>query len=559
MGYALLALLFTLPASLQPTQRYLGVPADQYSNAWNLWWTHQALFERGQGPYHTDLLWHPHGVSLWLHSLSELNVAVGAPLAGVLPLAPLFNLLVLGHLALAGLAAALLTRQVLGAGGEAPGADAAAWVGGAVFAWSSFHAGHAAHLNLVATGALPLLLVALLRWPAAPRRWGAAAALLTTVAGLCSWYHLVHAGLLSGLLLGWWALRAPRCRTGHHVAGAALTLVLPLVLLLPWLVNMLAAAREPQQNEHDAAAFSADLLAWFVPGPLSTWGAPFRGLWSRFPGNELELTTFVLPSAALVAWALLRARRAGAPLPFLGPLLLTGGLGFLLAHGPRLFVAGVDTGLPLLYAGLVRLVPPLRMAGVPLRFSVLVLLALAPLAGLAARRLSVRPWAGPALVLGVHLLSQAVWPFPAAPAQVPAFCRTIAADPRPVAVLDVTTLEQQADPLLRQTAHGKPLVGGYLARVPRALAATLKTPVVRQLLLRTRRRQLLASGVSPADAEALGRLSPQERAAEARDPALPRLGVGWVIVADDRARALLEELGYPAQAREGTLSLHRVP
>lgn len=554
----LLALVWTLPASLHPSDRFLGVPADQYSNAWNLWWTHQALFERGQSPYHTDLLWYPQGVSLWLHSLSELNVAVGAPLVGVLPLALIFNLLVLGHLVLAGLAAALLTRELVA---EETAAGLAAWTGGAVFMVSAFHAGHAAHMNLVATWALPLLVRALLRWPAGPLRQGLWAGLLTAVAGLCSWYHLVHAGLIGGALIGWWLARRPACRTRAHLGGAAVALGGPLVLVSPWLVPMLAAARAPQQNEHDAAEWGADLLSWVVPGPLSSLGQPFAGLWSRFPGNELELTSFVLPSAALVAWALVRTRRQG-PIPALAPLLLVGGLGFALAHGPRLWIAGIQTGVPLPYAGLVALVPPLRMAGVPLRFGLLVLLALAPLAGVAAARLASlaeagpRRWAGPAVILAVHLVTQVVWPFPSAPAAVPAFCATIAADPRPGAVLDVTTLEHQADPLLRQTRHGKPLLGGYLARTPRALK--LDQPVVKQLLLRTRHAQLRRSGVSEELALRVETLSAAEREAEARDPTLRRLGVGWVIVEDERARALLVELGYPALAREGELSLHRV-
>lgn len=556
LGYLLLALLFTWPAPLTATTRTLGLPGDALTNVWNVWWTHQALFVRGQSPFHTDLLLHPEGADLWLHTLSPLNAVAGACLVPLLPLALIYDLLVWLHLVLAGLAAAALSRRV---SGSEPGA----FVAGAVFMLSAWHAAHAAHLNLVSTAPLPLALLALLRGAGSerPLRWGLLAAGAIAAAGLLDAYLFMFAGLAAATAVA--ALAVERgARTRRHALAGAAALLLPLLVLAPLLLRMVRAAAVPQQNTHDPLAFSADLLGFLIPGPISAWGAPFAPVWSRFSGNELELATFVGPlTLALGLFGLWRGVAAQPARRVLVALLL---LGFLLSLGPTLQVLGVRTGVPGPYRLLVTLFPPLSMAGVPVRFALLCDLSLAVLAGAGVARLAAgRPRRAAlglaALAVGLRLVEQLpVSPFPTLGTGVPGLYAHVARDERAVAVLDLTTLEDQALPLLHQTVHRKPIVGGYLARTPRSyIQTTLRTPVVRQLVLRTRIDDLRARA-TPAQVAAGIELAPAELAAERNDSHLRRLGVAWVVTANDPARELCEALGYERVAEEGPRTLFRV-
>lgn len=556
--YLGLALAFTWPAPAALSTRLLGAPGDNQQNVWNIWWTHRAVFERGVSPYHTDLLHHPEGASLRLHTLSELNVAVAAPLVPGVPLAWLYNGLIYAHIVGAGVAMAWLARDLLG------GEDwAAPFVAGAVFTFSSYHVGHASQMNLAATAVLPLIALAMVRGARAERPLGAALATAAALvaAGLYSWYNLVFGGCLAATLAAVLAWREPAARTRRHALALAAALVLPLVLLSPWIAAMLAAAREPQQNVHDPGGFSADLLAYFVPGPFSSFGAPFRPLIERFSGNAYELTQFAGPLAlALAALGLRPAGRARAP------LLAILGTGFVLSLGPALRVAGVETGIPLPYAALERALPPFRMAGVPMRFSVLCDLAIAGLAGFGALRLLAAAGEGrgarvaaAGLLVALRLAEQSALPFPTATAVTPALYRTIAADARPTAVLDLATIEDQAEPLLHQTVHGHPILGGYLARTPRSKVRLLsENPVVRRLILRTRADEAVRDGARPEEIRPLLDLSPEEKDRERARPSLRDLGVAWVVTVEPLARALCEELGYERVAVEGPRTLFRV-
>lgn len=547
------AVAVTWPAPLTFDSRVVGLPGDNHNNMWNLWWTHEAVLVRGQSPWETDLLYHPQGASLRLHTLSPLNVLLGAPLVGTLPLAAIYNGLIYLHFVLAGCAMAALARGV-GLGWQA------ATVAGLAYTFSPWHVGHAAHVNLAASATLPLTALFALRLAGPePVRAGLACAATIVVGALFSWYHLVFGATIAGALGLWMLVSTPALRRPRGLAACALPLALPPLALAPLLVPMLAAAKAPQQNTHDALAFSADLLGFVIPGPLSIYGAPFATLWSRMSGNALELTTFLGWGAlALGAVGLWGRRAPGQRAPF--AILIT--VGILLSLGPELQVGGVRTGAPMPYVWLAAILPPLAMAGTVIRFSLLATLGLAALVGVAIERGTLR-WpryalpmtiAAAVVVVGEHL----AWPFPTTDARVPAMFDIVAADARPLAVLEPTTLEDQSLPMLHQTRHGKPILGGYLARAPQDQLAALRVPVIRQLYLRTRLAQLRAQGASEEEVLFATHLSEVEHAEEMREPFLRRLGVGWVVTSDPFSARLLDQLGYPRVAEEGPRTLFRV-
>jgi hypothetical protein len=156
-AYAALTIVLTYPAALHLGDRMIGDGGDGLQFAWNLWWMKRAVVDLHTTPFHTDALFHPHGVSLWLHTLSPLNGVLSLPLQAILPLAAVYNVIVLASFVAAGCGAFLLAR-------EETGSLAGAFVGGIVFTFCSFHFAHArGHLNLVSCQWLPLLALFVIR------------------------------------------------------------------------------------------------------------------------------------------------------------------------------------------------------------------------------------------------------------------------------------------------------------------------------------------------------------------------------------------------------------
>lgn len=269
-----------------------------------------------------------------------------------------------------------------------------------------------------------------------------------------------------------WTFAAPPFRV---LLAAAVTCAL---LLAPVLVAMFVQFRESQWVTPPvlwrSSAPGVDALAFFVPNPLHPWfGHLSRGELSRLPGGFVENVAAIPWTAlALVVGAAVAAKRR--PPTF---WLAFTALFALLALGPFVKVAGILTYVPTPWA-LLRYVPILGAARMPSRFSILVMLGIAALAAFAVRDLSARARRPRILVAAISLVLLAeLLPAPRTlhSAEVPSVYRIIRDDPRPVRVLDLpfglrdgltshgnTTAAWQ----YYQTLHEKPILGGYLSRLP---------------------------------------------------------------------------------------------
>lgn len=105
-----LAVAVTLPASLRPSERLIGLSgSDAWEHAWGQWWRGRELAGGEPLPVRTELLGHPTGGGLWDPDLwggllsAALQPLVGWPSA--------YGLTVVGILAVNGLAAAALARE----------------------------------------------------------------------------------------------------------------------------------------------------------------------------------------------------------------------------------------------------------------------------------------------------------------------------------------------------------------------------------------------------------------------------------------------------------------
>jgi hypothetical protein len=224
-----------------------------------------------------------------------------------------------------------------------------------------------------------------------------------------------------------------------------------------------------------SSAPGVDLLAFFVPNPVGTFlGGAASGWLARMPDGLVE-NVAAIPWTVLVTIAI-AVVYAGVRLPVYWSVFTA--LAALLALGPFVHVAGVNTYIPTPWA-LLRYLPVIGAARMPTRLTILVMLGVAVLLACALKGLrarSGRPWV-PTLLVGALMLVE-LFPAPRTlhPVRVPGFYSTLAADPRSVHVMHLpiglrdglsSTGDFSAHAQFLQTFHGKPLVGGYLSRLPR--------------------------------------------------------------------------------------------
>jgi hypothetical protein len=190
-------------------------------------------------------------------------------------------------------------------------------------------------------------------------------------------------------------------------------------------------------------------------------------------------TVFVEFTAALslvaVVVVAIAVWRAGYR-PHWGWVGLTAGFA-VLSLGPFVHVAGVNTFVPGPWAFL-RYVPVIGEARAPTRFAVVAALGVAVLLAGALAALRRRFPQHERLIIaaaGVCLVGELFpAPRPLFSAEIPSVYRVIAADPRPVRVLQLpfgvrdgvsSTGNFTARSQFYQTLHGKRLIGGYLSRI----------------------------------------------------------------------------------------------
>ncbi len=513
--FAGLTLLAFLPVLPYLGGSLLGPAEDNMFLYWNLWWGTEALTQ-GHDLLHTrHLLW-PEGHSLLLHTMSWGNLVFGVPMGRLVGLPLAYNLLILGSFTAGAMGAYLLAGRWV----RRPSARILA---GLIFAFNPFHAAQALHhLNIASIHFLPLFVWFHLRLRDRPR-WcdGAGAAGCLALAALCSWYFLVFGLLYLVVDVVWGTLTTRRPHRGALLAalgagGGALLILLPILIPMARLVMAEGAVMTAEAAVH-AELFSADLLAFLAPNPLSPfWGDPEAISAAPFLGNAWEAAVSLgWVSAIVLAWTLGWRRRGN------GWLLAMACTFLVLALGPRLHVLGHAVGPAYLPYRLLGELPLLSVARVPARMVIMAHLFLGILSAMAleelvfgggrlARRLADAGSQARVAGLVVALIT------------VEGFCLT--AQHTPVELPSVYThIDAPADePLLDlpadegigaryymmyQTLHGRPLAGGSVSRLmhhgipleikglePAAARDVLRMRGVRHLVVHKRR---YAVGVDP--------------------------------------------------------------
>jgi hypothetical protein len=507
IGYLVLALLMTYPVAwhigthiLAAQQMPTLAPDDRdpWHSLWVLWFTKHSLFELGQLPFSTDLLFYPRGTDLAYLGFIIFSVLLALPFVQLFGLITAYNLLILFSLTAAGYTGFLLVRYLTQD-------QRAAFVAGMVFAFSPFHMVRASEQLFILMSAawIPLygllLLQGLWEGKTVSLILASVVFLVTIFANpYYAMFLLAFTGIIVVLQL--W-------RPGSRVARGALMRRTGLLMTLNglWLLPLIAIVHFNDWTDillyrpfYETVALSADLLAFFIPSPYHpVLGSLVKPFYESFSGNLFEQTVSIGYMTLTVAVvAVLKGLKAETWLWSLATLIF-----FVLCLGPLLHIAGqsvftIDprTSITFPLPSLVlHFLPIVGAARAPSRFAVMLMLCLAVLVGYGVKVIlrhceqkQGRSWVSKALlavVSGGIIFEYLSAPFPLQDARIPQIYADIGqAWKSKGSLLELPLNWLIAKYQYYQTAHGMRLLTGFGPRPHPALEEYAEIfPLIRML------------------------------------------------------------------------------
>jgi hypothetical protein len=467
--------LLTFPLIRDFSTHFFTDDGDGFMNIWNLWWINTAVSQPSIHPsiWHTDMLHWPFGVTLLGQTLNPFNGLLAVPLLRVMSLVQAHNVIVLFSFVMSGITAYwlayYLTRAFWGS-----------LLAGFIFTFSSYHFAHYyGHLNLISMEWIPLFALCwyiLITRPSLTM--GLASALTLWLVLLCDYYYFFYC-VLTGVLIVIWYMVAQRnfwfflkreyLTSLSAFIGASLLLTGPTIFPLMYLMRT-----DPLLDAHNPKSFALDLFALFVPGESWRFGQLTEGYWSKLPLGISEASVY-LGYAALILSVYLWVKRRDVKNINIGEINLwyfIAAFFFLMALGPVLRVNGeiVYEGV-MPYTLLEKVLPFLKLSGVPVRMVAMITLSASVLAAMAITLIPKTPRGRMFTFLIAALLFVEYLPksLPATPTEAPAYVTALADLPNDGGVLDKAAGTKYLQ-LYYQTVHRKPMVFGYVARTPSSVA-----------------------------------------------------------------------------------------
>lgn len=480
------AMLYPLSFQLATHARDAG---DPLLNTWILAWVTRTLFLDPINLYHGNIFY-PFPYSLTFSEILVGSLPITAPVIWLTgnPLLA-HNILMLLSFALSGLGAYLLTDYLTRS-------RAAGIVAGVIYAFAPYRFAQLGHVQILTAQGFPFAILfcfLILRRRSWIAFFGFASAFV--LQALSSFYY----GLFLAVAMAIFALYVALFERGEVtralIVRSAITCTAIAVVILPFALSYFKSQQFYGFTRAlvEVQDLSASLTDYLVAPPSNllygTLTAPLTSQ-SKWPG-EHYLFTGVVPVALAVTGLFVwrgRARQDRWPHCRVAAcrsqafFLLLGGLSIILSFGPELRFGDGPTRVPLPYLILYHFVPGFKGLRVPARFDVLVMLALAVLAGYGIARL-VGYWqrcgAGGARQAGVAAAASAVilvefasLPVRAVPVetgdQVPAVYRWLAGQPIEIPVMELPA-DDPADNFWYEyfsVYHWRRIVNGHSGFVP---------------------------------------------------------------------------------------------
>ncbi len=553
--YTLLAIVATWPLATHFTTHVPGNGIDDPALAWNLWWIKARLIDQLKlDIFQTDWMFNPIGINLAFYTLTPLNGLLSVPLQSSFDLITTSNLILLSSFVIGGYGTFLLVRHLLLVEGKTQcqnglqstfsmmHVDSAAFYAGVIYAFASSKLFYASlgQFNIAGSHWIPFCILYILRmnnclhtknrvgsgpiW----RETFLAALFLTFQA----WAELTYASFLiifTGLYFCWqtgaifWMnqrKRWPQLRSllAAHIALAGLFVLGISPFLWAMIPDLLREGDFFGRGGGFADIFSADAMGYLFPTILhplfGDWvaGLPFQ--------KDLAQQIFIGYSPILlILFGLILMRRRGRRVPLFWLFSLF--FFWLLTLGPQLRWGGKAMPIPGPFA-LVSLLPFFNGNRYPSRYSVMVMISVAVLAGYALfwflgrwsvmqdsaseeRASSAKPgvpgitqWREGALIallIGLFFFEHASIPLPLNQSTTPSIYQQLATLPNGGTLLELPTgwrngarVMGLSDKLLMmqqwyQSVHRRPRLGGNTSRNPRyKFQYFLQAPLIGDLI-----------------------------------------------------------------------------
>ena len=548
---------------------------DGASFTWNFWYLPSQVLQ-GRDPFVTNDIFYPLGAPLGFHTYTPLVSLLSWPLVKIFGLTTTFSIITLLGPTLSGIGAYFLAHHVT------------------KNRWASFVAGAAyialpdralrmgGHVNLNQTYMLPIALLCLFKFYEKPTKRNAV--LLGLSLGVSLLIDSTFAAFLviAAVVVILWKWR--RTLSGEVVRAWLLAGVVALAVASPVLLAMLRDLTnrqlDPLPGWGGAPYYSADVFSYLVPSKFNpVTGSWFESVYDRVTAGEkfrfVGWTVLALAFIAALKWANTWKRIIIAMTLVFFILSLGPFLHVLNKQGKHFEYAGYRFDLPLPYLA-IHFIPVLNGVRVPARFGLMVGLLLAILAAggltwiinhLQTRRDGAtthddRRWVAPVVaVIALSLVTIESLPGDVpklTDSTIPAPYTAIKNDPGKGAVLEIPmqwrdgfgqtgdNVAHRDDTIFMYYAitHGKPLVGGMVARYPDAREVALKSiPIYAQVL------------------SLQGDSDPIPVTFTTND--LRQLGIGYIVAHRDRPLPLVnsyvDRLKLPILADDGNTVVWKVP
>ena len=406
-GFTLAAVVMTLPLWQHPTRRLPSDLMDTLLNTWIIGWDADRLRHALRGLWDAPAFFPYRNVLAFSENLLGLALFV-APVYWLTGNAVLtYNVAFTLSFAFAGVGMYLLATALTGS-------RRCGLVGAAFYAFCPFRFIEISHVQLIATGWLPIALYALHRYFETDRpRWLGVCGVASWLQVLSNTYVAYFMALPIAFVVGAavWRDRARRARRVAELAAAGLLTALALAPVA-WKYYEVRSEYGQVRRLDEMTMNSADVRSYFIGNPsIGMWrwlraNAPPEPERELFPGIlAIVLSAVALGGAggrsesarSVRAYALIAASAAALSL---GPQPRAWGH-LLLAHGP--------------YDWLIRIVPGMDGMRVPARFALIFFLGLSVLAACGARTVTgalPARFRNSAIVLCIVLILAESWTVP---------------------------------------------------------------------------------------------------------------------------------------------------
>ena len=509
--YSILTTILTYPVLLNLKTHVAG-RGDAWWFLWSFWYTKKAIISPNPNVTlaYTNYIFYPDGITR-IPFFTAFNEILSIPLQSILGLVLTYNLLWLLSFILGGYGTYLLVKYLTDN-------KIAAFIAGIVFAFCPYHFVHAlGHLGATTIEWIPFCALYLMKMTREKKLKNAVyAAIFFILVAMSDLQYMVYMFFFVGLLIIYGVCLELRLNEGigrgfgdlMSRISALKELIMKFMVfasvsiigILPLTYHMIRAALSPSNFlkplPYESIYYSADLLGFFIPSSLH----PLFGSWlsdnvyKYFTGNISENTTYIGYTVLILSLYAVITLRKRKEIWFWA---LTTIFFVIMSLGPILHIYGktqftvFDTTIPLPYIFVYYLVPFVSNGRTLGRFDVMVMLSFAVLMGYGISGLIKRFDSKWKRIIFVFLLTALLIfeflaiPFASSFVDKPVFYEQIAEDTGDYALLEIPATKVYGCGIkfaYYQTIHGKPIVGGQVARTPAgALDFESNTPFVRQL------------------------------------------------------------------------------